>query len=326
MIFFIVTLVSVVFGIGLDFFLGDPESKFHPVVLVGKTAAMVEEISRKSFTPFFAGLVSWSFLVIIPTLLLLALASLVYSINLFLGVAFNIVLGSILVWISIAPKSLIEHAALVRDALYSENIDDARLKLARIVGRKTENLDRAAIVRASVETLAESFVDGILAPLFWAIVLGPIFAFSYRIINTLDSIFGHKTEKYKEFGYVSAKADDIANYLPARFSIVPICLAAFFLRLPVLDTIKVFLKDRRKHESPNSAHSEAAFAGALGLQLAGPLEYEEGMVDKPFIGEGDFSPLDVTVQKAINLTIVSTVCGTLVLLLVRIIFFTLLNI
>jgi len=326
MIFFVVTLVSVVFGIALDLFLGDPESKFHPVALVGKAAAMVEEITRESFTPFFSGLVSWSVLVIIPPFLLLTLSSLAYSINLFLGVGFNIVLGSVLVWISIAPKSLIEHVALVRDALYSENIEDARLKLARIVGRKTENLDRAAIVRASVETISESFVDGILSPLFWAIVLGPIFAFVYRIINTLDSMFGHKTEKYKEFGYVSAKADDIANYLPARFSIVPICLAAFFLRLPVLDTIKVFLKDRRKHESPNSAHSEAAYAGALGLQLAGPLEYEEGLIEKPFIGEGDFSPLDVTVQKAINLTIVSTVCGTLVLLLVRIIFFTLLNI
>jgi len=154
-----------------------------------------------------------------------------------------------------------------------------------MVGRDTDSLDELGVARAAVESVAENTVDGVTAPLFFAAIGGPVGAMVYKAINTLDSTFGYKNERYVDFGWASAKIDDLANYLPARLTAPLIVLAAFLLGFRPMNALRVCLRDHGKHASPNSGITEAAMAGALGVQLGGPLYRSGKPVEMPRLGE-----------------------------------------
>ena len=159
-----------------------------------------------------------------------------------------------------------------------------------IVGRDTDRLDEAGVVRAAVESVAENIVDGITAPLFYAALFGPLGAIGYRAINTMDSLFGYRNERYIDFGRTSARVDDVANFLPARVTGLLVPPAAFLLRLRASDAFRIFLRDRRNHPSPNSGHTEAAVAGALGVQLGADAKLEVKSVPLTSAAETGVTP------------------------------------
>ena len=179
----------------------------------------------------------------------------------------EIIIGAVVIYFAISVKSLADESKKVMTALKENDLIKARKALSLIVGRDTENLSEEQMVRACVETIAEGSVDGVLSPLFYAFVGGPTAAMAYKAVNTLDSMVGHKNEKYVRFGWASARLDDLANYIPARISAILIPIASFLCGYGFKDSLRIACRDGRKHESPNSGIPEAAMAGALGVQL-----------------------------------------------------------
>ncbi|GAX59547.1 cobalamin biosynthesis protein cobD [Candidatus Scalindua japonica] len=170
-------------------------------------------------------------------------------------------------------------------ALKAGKLENARKKLSRIVGRDTHNLNEQQVAAGCIETSAENSVDGIIAPLFYAFIGGPALAMAYKSINTLDSMVGYKNEKYLNFGWASAKLDDIANFIPARIAAIILPIASFICGADYSNSVKIVKRDGQKHPSPNSGIPEAAIAGALGIRLGGPYKYNETLSNKPFIGD-----------------------------------------
>lgn len=212
----------------------------------------------------------------------------------------SLLLDIFVVYSCISLKDLIRHGKAVWHALEQENLEKARNAVKMLIGRDANKLDSCGVARAAVESLAENFVDGFLAPLFW-LTLGTLLikfigwesmglavglALCYRVTNTLDSMVGYKNERYREFGTASAKLDDWLNFLPARLGIPMIALAALFCRLDARQAWQIGWRDRLKHSSPNAGHTEAAVAGALQVKLNGPGIYPFGRVDKPWLGDG----------------------------------------
>ncbi|MGC4252582.1 MAG: adenosylcobinamide-phosphate synthase CbiB [Sphingobium sp.] len=187
---------------------------------------------------------------------------------------------AILAWPALAQRSLFEHVRPIARHLRDADIAKARQAVSMIVGRDTESLDEPAIARAAIESLSESFCDGVAAPLFWLIVGGLPGIWAYKAINTADSLIGHKEERWRAFGWAAARTDDVMNFLPARLAGAAICLAGG-------GGWRIMLRDAGKHASPNAGWTEAAMAGTLGLRLAGPLSYDGIAHDKPWIGDGD---------------------------------------
>ena len=188
----------------------------------------------------------------------------------------------LVIYTTIAARDLARHSMAVLRPLAAGDLVEARRRVALIVGRDTARLDEAGVVRAAVESVAESTVDGVTAPLFFAVVAGPVGAMVYRAINTLDSMFGHQDERYREFGWAAARIDDLANYLPARLTAPLVCLAALLLRQRPRLACAILARDGRKHASPNAGLTEAAMAGALGVQLGG-VNYYDGQT----VGQAD---------------------------------------
>jgi adenosylcobinamide-phosphate synthase len=186
-----------------------------------------------------------------------------------------------------------------------------------ICGRDTDRLDEDGIIRATVESVAENTVDGVTAPLFYAVILGPVGLMLYKAINTLDSTFGYRNERYELFGWASAKLDDLANYIPSRITGLLIPVAAFLLGLRWQDSYRVFLRDRGKHPSPNAGQTEAAFAGALGLQLGGLSYYGGKASEKPTLGDPVNRPVFYHIRYANLLMIVTSALFLLLALGVR---------
>jgi adenosylcobinamide-phosphate synthase len=169
--------------------------------------------------------------------------------------------------------------------LLKDDLDGARKQLSFIVGRDTESLNKEGIIKAVVETIAENMADGVIAPLFYAGIFGAPLAFAYKAVNTLDSMFGYKNDKYIDFGCFPAKLDDIFNYIPARITGIIIVISAVILKYDYRNSFKIYKRDRYNHTSPNSAHPEAAMAGALRIQLGGGNYYFGKLVEKPTIGD-----------------------------------------
>lgn len=179
----------------------------------------------------------------------------------------------------LAQRSLHQHVAAVAQALGQGDLDASRVSVALIVGRDTVALDDAGVARAGIESLAESFCDGVVAPAFWLMLMGLPGLYAYKAINTADSLIGHKEERWRAYGWAAARLDDVVNWIPARLAGVLVCVAGS----GGWDTMR---RDARLHASPNAGWPEAAMAGALGLKLGGPASYEGVMHDKPWLGEG----------------------------------------
>ncbi|MBU0934485.1 MAG: cobalamin biosynthesis protein [Spirochaetes bacterium] len=186
-----------------------------------------------------------------------------------------------------------------------------------IVGREVSKLDSTGCCRAAIESVAESSIDGAAAPLFWAAVLGPWGAFLYRAINTMDSLFGHKNERYRWFGFTAAKMDDFFNVIPARLSSLLAILLAPAVCGSSTKGLRIFKKERLHHASPNAGHPEAAYAGILGIRLGGPIRYAEGPLEKPWFNAAGNAcePADIT--RSVRLMFVQTGCSALLFLLLR---------
>ncbi len=279
-----------------DQLFGDPQGFPHPVRLLGWLCRRCEE--------FFRGLLCSRKLAGFCSVGAVMLAT-VLSVGVLLQTAQTLspvladFIAIILLYTSIAAKDLIIHSRKVYDCLLAEDLDAARQAVAMIVGRDTQNLDRAGVGRACVETIAENMVDGVTSPVFFAILasmFAPVSGFGdielaafgamiYRAINTMDSMFGYKNESYLEFGWTAARLDDIANFIPARVSALAVIFSSFILRLDWKGAIRIFSRDRLQHSSPNSAQTESAVAGALGIQLGGDASYFGKTTSKPTIGD-----------------------------------------
>jgi adenosylcobinamide-phosphate synthase len=264
--------IEILVAFALDLLFGDPRRLPHPVKIVGKFALAIENPIRKlipmarvagvcavCIVVGLTGFVSW---------LLIKSAGLIHP-------SAGNVLSILLLYTTFASRDLMRHSFRVYRSLKDGNIDQARRLVAMLVGRDTDNLDEPEIARAAVESVAENLVDGVTAPIFFAVLGGPVGAMIYKAVSTLDSTFGYKDEKYLLFGWASARLDDVANYLPARLTVPLMAVAAAILGLLPLQSIRIWLRDGRKHDSPNSGLSEAAMAGALGIQLGG-LNYYGG--------------------------------------------------
>lgn len=212
--------------------------------------------------------------------------------------AAGIVSASLLCWQMYAAKGLRKESMKVWTALRSQDVEGARYAVSMIVGRDTSVLDEKGILKAAVETVAENTSDGVIAPMFYMALAGPAGAYFYKSVNTMDSMIGYRSEKYEYFGKCAAKMDDALNFLPSRISGLLIVAAAAFLprerktgfRGSGKNALRIFLRDRKKHASPNSAQTESACAGALGIQLAGPAVYLGILHEKPRIGDSLRAP------------------------------------
>jgi adenosylcobinamide-phosphate synthase len=288
----------------LDVLIGDPQWRYHPVRLIGKFIEGFEHVLRRLPLPErSAGMLLTT--VIAGSVWLSAFV--IMSITGQWCCMFETIAGAVIIYFSISTKSLADEAKKVMHFLENNDLINARKALSQIVGRDTAHLNDEQIVRACVETVAESTVDGILSPLFFAFMGGPPAAMAYRAVNTMDSMLGHKDDKYLRFGWASARLDDIANYLPARISALLIPVAAFFCGYSPVRSIKIAIRDGRKHESPNSGISEAAMAGALGVQLGGPSSYQGEIIAKPFIGDAHNQLTLSTINGAIKIMFVTAI-------------------
>ena len=310
-------------GFIADLIFGDPQWFPHPVRLIGQLAKKLERPLLKStgnkkiagiffaITVIFVSAASASLLTLpffifairqateplngtqqIFTLFKISNAGIYhYMVALFenkLSIAMaslGFILSAFLIYTSFAIKDLKVESIKVYESLKSGKLEDARLALSMIVSRDTEGLDEEEIIRATVETVAENSVDGILSPMFYAFLGGPVAAVAFKAVSTLDSIVGYKDNKYMEFGMASAKIDDAANFIPARLSIALFSVTGFLLGKSAIKTFNTIIKFRKNNPSPNSGIPESAIAGILGLRLGGVNYYGGKLCRKPFIGE-----------------------------------------
>jgi adenosylcobinamide-phosphate synthase len=276
-------------SLALDAVFGDPEAlnrrQLHPVQLLGRVIAWADmHFNLESDTPGRRrNLGTWTVIGLFLGALILGSLAQAILLALPLGWLWLALVMSTL----IAQKSLYDHVAAVASGLETGGLGGGRLAVSRIVGRDPESLDQAGVSRAAIESLAENFSDGVVAPVFWAALLGLPGLLAYKVINTADSMIGHKSVRHLHFGWAAARLDDLVNLVPARLSGLITCAAA--LLLPGADAHgawQAMRRDARRHRSPNAGWPEAAFAGALGLAIAGPRVYGGDLVQDHWMNEG----------------------------------------
>lgn len=292
--------MSITAAVGLGFLmdcvLGDPERLWHPIMGIGSMISFWSKTLRKWFPQsdrgqFWAGVCLWP-LVVIPSWLipfvLLWLVGMVHP-------AVRFLLEIVFCWQIFAAKSLKQAALRVYDALKAGDLQLARKYVSWIVGRDTAELDAKQVTKAAVETVAENTSDGVIAPLVFLLLGGAPLGFAYKAVNTLDSMVGYKNEEFLYFGRFSARMDDVWNFIPARLSGLLFVVCAAPAGLDARGAWHCFRRDRLRHASPNSAQTEAACAGALGVQLAGNACYFGKLYEKPTLGDAkrDIEPEDI---------------------------------
>ncbi|RUQ31626.1 cobalamin biosynthesis protein CobD [Peribacillus cavernae] len=290
-------LLAVTLAYVLDLLIGDPKSWPHPVKWMGTLIGFLDKRWNKGSNKKLLGILMTGTVlatVVLPT------AATVYGAYLIHPVA-GVIWEAILISTAIAQKSLKEAALEVYDPLSKDDLTEARARLSYIVGRDTDKLDEGEIVRGTVETVAENTSDGVTAPLFWGAVGGAPFAIAYRAINTCDSMVGYRNEKYRQFGWASARLDDLVNWIPSR-------LTALVMLLSMREKVngfkvcwKITLRDAPKHPSPNSGWCEAATAAILGIQLGGINSYKGLISIRAKMGERLVNIQSFHIQKSITL-------------------------
>ncbi len=305
-------LAALLLGVALDLLLGDPHWAPHPVRAIGALIAGLEGPLRKCFpkTPGgerAAGVVLVVLVVLIPVGLAWGLLSGAWLLGPWLAFA----LETILSYQCLAARSLRDESRKVYLALKTGTLDEARRAVSMIVGRDTERLDENGVAKAAVETVAENASDGAIAPLLFLALGGALLGLAYKAVNTMDSMVGYRNERYEHFGTCAARLDDVLNFLPARISGVLLCLAAPLVGLDLRSAFHIFRRDRLKHKSPNSAHTEAAAAGALHVQLAGSNYYFGRLVEKPTIGDPDRPVEPEDIPRASRLMLAGTLLAAL---------------
>lgn len=282
-------------GFVLDLLIGDPHFIPHPVRLIGSLISFCDKrlncdagynISEKKINliKYKRGMLL-AFTVIFATFAMSVIIIVAaYSINLYAGV----IAEAVMTWQILATKCLRVESMRVYDALRTDGVDAGRRAVSMIVGRDTSVLDAAGITRAAVETIAENTSDGVIAPMLYTAIGGPVLGFVYKAVNTMDSMLGYKNDKYMYFGRFAARLDDVVNFIPARISAYLMIAAAFIggRQFDGKNAYRIFKRDRFNHASPNSAQTESVCAGALRVQLAGDAVYFGKLVKKKYIGDG----------------------------------------
>lgn len=332
--YLICSTAALFLGFLLDLILGDPHGMWHPVISIGHLIEKTEQSLRKVFPKTQRGeLVGGSCLVLVvaavSTAVPLALVVLCYRLHWSLG----LVLETVMCYFILATKALKTESMRVAQALEQEGLAAGRRAVSMIVGRDTESLSEAGVIKAAVETVAENTSDGIIAPMLYMAIGGPVLGFFYKSINTMDSMVGYKNEAYLYFGRAAAKLDDVVNFIPARLSAWLMIGAAGLLSLGNTaagkhteaaskgfsgkEAFRIYRRDCRKHASPNSAQTEAVMAGALKVQLAGDAWYFGEKHEKPTIGD-DIRPVEISdIRRANQLLYGAAWLGMLVCLAVR---------
>lgn len=282
-------------GFVLDLLIGDPHFIPHPVRLIGSLISFLDKrlncdakynISEKKLNliKYKRGMLL-VFAVIFATFTMSVIIIVAaYSINLYAGV----IAEAVMTWQILATKCLRVESMRVYDALRTDGVDAGRRAVSMIVGRDTSVLDEAGVTRAAVETIAENTSDGVIAPMLYTAIGGPVLGFVYKAVNTMDSMLGYKNDKYMYFGRFAARLDDVVNFIPARISAYLMITAAFIggRQFDGRNAYRIFKRDRFNHASPNSAQTESVCAGALRVQLAGDAVYFGKLVKKKYIGDG----------------------------------------
>ena len=270
----------------MDLVIGDPYSFPHPVRFIGNLIRFAEgkirNISKSKKQLKAGGFLLW-IITVGTTALVTGLILKVFCIN----NIFYAIVASVILYTTLSTKCLADEAKKIYEVLKTGDIEKSRKQLSYIVGRDTTTLNEDEIIRATVETVAENTVDGIISPMMYGFIGGPVLAMAYKAINTLDSMVGYKNEKYGDIGFASAKIDDIANFIPARITPFFMMIASFVLGFNSKKSISIAIRDRKNHKSPNCAYAEGAVAGALEVQLGGTNMYFGEKVYKPTIGDKD---------------------------------------
>jgi len=283
----------------MDVLFGDSERFPHPVRLAGTIIETGERLCRRiPVNPIFQGAVLTLSMVLITCAAVTMVLGLLNSAAAYAAWIFSV----ITIYFSISLKCLADEAMAVKHALDEHGIEAARQQVSRLVGRETSTLDEHGIAMATIETVAENLVDGLVAPLFYACIGGPALCASYRVVNTLDAMIGYRNSKYLEFGRVAARLDDLANWIPARLSVVSVCAASRLTGIGTRGDIRrVVRRDCRCHSSPNSGFPESAFAAALGVRIGGPATYHGQITDYPWINAECAKPVPADIERAIKL-------------------------
>ena len=296
--------LSLLIGWLLDLLVGDPQKLPHPVVWFGKAIAFFEHRLNKGSHRRLKGALTAIGLIVSVFVVTYLIRHFLYLLPSITGRGWGWVFDSIIVFYCLAGTTLIREVRTVFLAL-DRSLEEGRRQVARIVGRDTSELSAQEVRTAALETLAENLSDGVIAPLFWLAILGVPGMLAYKMVNTLDSMIGYKTERYRDFGCWAAHIDDVANYIPAR-------LTAFLMILPGLFTLNSSLftfvrKYGRCHASPNSGYPEAALAGILNCRFGGPHYYFGQLFDKPYIGENERELTTADMQRAVRINRIAEV-------------------
>lgn len=275
----------VVAALLLDAVIGDPDWLWrrapHPVVWIGNGIGWLERrLNRESWSRRGRKLAG-----VLTVVIIVAASILVGALldDLLHGHWLGIIAEALIASTLIAQRSLYQHVARVHSAFTEGGLPAARKTVAMIVGRDPERLDEAGVARAAIESTGENFSDGIVAPVFWLALFGLPGLIAYKAINTADSMIGHRTDRYVDFGWAAARLDDLVNLVPARLSGVLVALAAPIAGGSIATSVKAMFRDARHHRSPNAGWPESAMAGALGIALSGPRVYAEGIANEPYL-------------------------------------------
>lgn len=283
--------IALLIGWGLDLLFGDPQRLPHPIVWFGRMISWGEHRLNKNTHRRIKGAVMAITLIILVFLATWFLRHLCSMFNVHCSMA----LDAIIIFYCLAGTTLIREVREVFLAL-DRSLDEGRQQVARIVGRDTSELSAQEVRTAALETLAENLSDGVIAPLFWLAILGTPGMLAYKMVNTLDSMIGYRTERYRAFGCWAAHIDDITNYIPARLTALLMIIASGKLKL-----FGFVRRNGRNHASPNSGYPEAALAGILDCRFGGPHYYFGELFDKPFIGENDRELTTADMKKAVRI-------------------------
>ena len=301
-------MITAVAAFLIDALIGDPRSKFHPVVLMGKLIVVLEYFLRRDFDSSTKKILKGGLLVSIVVLTSYGGGALI---SIMAGMAGSltakIFIEALILSFMITPRSLAEAGREIYSLLSAENLQQARYKVGWIVGRDTQNLNEAEITRATVETISENTVDGIISPLFYFAIGGLPLAVAYRAVNTMDSMLGYKNERYLYFGRTAARLDDVANFIPARITAILFLMSALILDLDFKNAWKILVRDADKHPSPNGGYAEATVAGALNVRLGGFNSYFGVQHFRAYMGDPNESLQAAHILAAIRMMYTATI-------------------
>lgn len=282
-------ILAFFFGFLLDLLLGDPYWLPHPIRLIGSLISGLEKklLKRNTERNDINELKSGAVLVLLVLTITFGVTAMLILGAYYIHPCLGVLVETIMTYQILATKCLKVESMKVYHCLQTEGLEAARKAVSMIVGRDTSVLDEEGVVKAAIETVAENTSDGVIAPMLYTAIGGPILGFFYKTVNTMDSMVGYKNEKYLYFGRAAAKLDDLVNYIPARISAYLMICASFIggKSFNGRQAYKIYKRDNRKHASPNSAQTESVCAGALGIRLAGDACYFGKIVKKPFIGD-----------------------------------------